>query len=183
MLLWSPDTYTKAWNFASDAHRGQWVPGTKRPYINHLGNVAMEVMVAISATPMVQQPNLAVQCALLHDTIEDTAVTHGIVEATFGLEVAAGVLALSKNSTLPKAEQMADSLARIRQQPREVWMVKLADRISNLQPPPRHWSQEKIVRYGAEAQVILAALGEANEWLSQRMEEKIAAYRAYGEPD
>ncbi|MEA5465922.1 HD domain-containing protein [Leptothoe sp. PORK10 BA2] len=181
MNLWTPDTYTKAWNFAADAHQGQRVPGTQRPYINHLGNVAMEVMRAIASGPTVQQPDLAVQCALLHDTIEDTTVTYEVVEATFGLEVAAGVAALSKNPNLPKAEQMADSLARIRQQPEEVWMVKLADRISNLQPPPKHWDREKIVRYGSEAQVILTALGEANGWLSQRLAEKIAVYRVYGE--
>lgn len=180
MNLWTPDIYTRAWNFAADAHRGQLVPGTKRPYINHLGNVAMEVMRAIAVTPTVEKPDLAVQCALLHDTLEDTAVTYEVVEETFGSAVAAGVLALSKNPELPKAEQMADSLARIRQQPGEVWMVKLADRISNLQEPPGHWRQEKILRYGAEARMILEALGETNGWLAQRLEEKIVAYGVYG---
>ena len=176
MSLWTPDIYTKAWNFAADAHRGQRVPGTKRPYINHLGNVAMEIMRAIAATPTVQQPDLAVQCALLHDTIEDTAVACEVIAAEFGSEVAAGVLALSKDPALPKDAQMADSLARIRQQPYEVWMVKLADRISNLQKLPGHWESEKIRRYRAEAEMILDALGEANDWLARRLEEKIVAY-------
>ncbi|NEZ63460.1 bifunctional (p)ppGpp synthetase/guanosine-3',5'-bis(diphosphate) 3'-pyrophosphohydrolase [Leptolyngbyaceae cyanobacterium CCMR0082] len=180
MTLWTPDMYTKAWNFAADAHRGQRVPGTERPYINHLGNVAMEVMRAIAATPTVQQPDLAVQCALLHDTIEDTAMTYGRLVAEFGPEVAAGVLALSKDSALPKEAQMADSLQRIRQQPEAVWMVKLADRISNLQKPPKHWGVEKIRRYGVEAEMILEALGEANAWLAQRLAEKIVAYGVYG---
>ena len=180
MNLWTPDIYTRAWNFAADAHRGQLVPGTKRPYINHLGNVAMEVMRAIAVTPTVEKPDLAVQCALLHDTLEDTAVTSEVLEETFGSAVAAGVLALSKNPELPKAERMADSLARIRQQPGEVWMVKLADRTSNLQEPPGHWRQEKILRYGAEARMILETLGETNGWLAQRLEEKIVAYGVYG---
>ncbi len=181
MTLWTPDVYTKAWNFATDAHQGQKVPGTEQPYINHLGNVAMEVMRAIAVTPTVQQPDLAVQCALLHDTIEDTAVTYEVVAAEFGSEVAAGVLALSKDPALPKEKQMTDSLARIRQQPYEVWMVKLADRISNLQQPPRHWRPEKIRRYRAEAEMILETLGEANECLARRLEEKIVAYGIYGE--
>ena len=179
MNLWTPEAYTKAWNFAADAHQGQLVPGSQRPYINHLGNVAMEVMRAIAATP-VAQPDLAVQCALLHDTIEDTPVTYNALAADFGLAVAAGVQALSKNARLPKARQMADSLGRIRQQSGEVWMVKLADRISNLQPPPKHWGQEKIRQYGAEAEMILDSLGEANQWLANRLAEKIVAYRAYG---
>lgn len=42
-----------------------------------------------------------------------------------------------------KKLQMQDSLRRIKSQPREVWMVKMADRITNLQPPPGHWSEEK----------------------------------------
>lgn len=176
MTLWTPDSYTKAWNFAADAHRGQWVPGTKRPYINHLGNVTMEVMRAIAATSTVQYPDLAVQCALLHDTLEDTAVTYDIVVENFGRLVAAGVEALSKNPALPRSAQMADSLQRIQQQPQEVWMVKLADRISNLQSPPKHWNPEKVQRYKREAQMILAALGEANLWLAHRLTEKIAIY-------
>lgn len=180
MTLWIPESYTKAWNFVADVHRGQCVPGTERPYINHLGNVAMEVMRAIAETAGVQRPNLAVQCALLHDTIEDTAVTFDRVAAEFGLEVAAGVGALSKNPALPKADQMADSLGRIQQQPPEVWMVKMADRISNLQPPPSHWSATKIRRYGTEAELILSRLGGANGWLSNRLAQKIDAYRSYG---
>ncbi|MEM1252857.1 MAG: HD domain-containing protein [Cyanobacteria bacterium P01_H01_bin.21] len=177
MTLWTPDSYTRAWNFAADAHREQRVPGTKRPYINHLGNVAMEVMRAIAATSTVQHPDLAVQCALLHDTIEDTTVTYEVLASRFGHEVAAGVLALSKNPALSKNKQMADSLERIRQQPYEVWIVKLADRISNLQKPPGHWKLEKIRQYRAEAEMILDDLGEANEWLAKRLEKKIFAYK------
>ena len=33
-------------------------------------------------------------------------------------------------------------------QPIEVWMVKLADRITNLLPPPAHWNEEKIENSG-----------------------------------
>jgi GTP diphosphokinase / guanosine-3',5'-bis(diphosphate) 3'-diphosphatase len=71
---------------------------------------------------------------------------------------------------------MADSLRRIKLQPREVWLVKLADRIVNLQPPPEHWQADKIAAYRAEARVILAALGEASPLLAARLAEKIEAY-------
>lgn len=180
MNLWTPDSYTQAWNFAADAHKGQRVPGSEWPYINHLGNVAMEVMRAIATTSVLQQPDLAVQCALLHDTLEDTSVTYEVLTVAFGLDVASGVQALSKNPTLPKAQQMADSLVRIQQQPLEVWMVKLADRISNLQPPPHHWQQEKIQQYAVESEMILDNLGEANQWLADRLAEKILVYKTYG---
>lgn len=177
MPLWNPDKYTAAWNYASIAHNGQFVPGTTLPYINHIANVTMEVMTAIATTPSIENPDLSVQCALLHDTIEDTDTTFDVLSERFGKETASGVLALSKDKALAsKAEQMDDSLARIRKQPVEVWMVKLADRITNLQPPPSHWSREKTVRYHEEAKKILHALGSANVHLAARLQRKINHY-------
>jgi (p)ppGpp synthase/HD superfamily hydrolase len=120
-----------------------------------------------------------VQCALLHDVIEDTEVSYAQVAETFGTEVAEGVSALSKNPDLEKSQQMADSLQRIRQQPKAVWMVKLADRICNLQPPPHYWTREKCARYREEAHVILNALGEASPYLAERLRIKIADYAVY----
>ncbi len=175
--LWSQDLFTRAWNFASHAHAGQKVPESDIPYINHVGNVAMEVMTAIVQTRSVENPDLAVQCALLHDVIEDTFITFEDVNAYFGKDVADGVLALSKNPEIPKAERMRDSIRRIRKQPKEVWMVKLADRITNLQQPPFYWTREKINRYYQDAIEIQKALGRSNENLSTRLTKKIEFYR------
>ena len=182
MNVWNQDEYTRAWNFASRAHQGQTVPGSGLAYINHIGNVTQEALAALTQGDGVDHPDLLMQCAILHDVIEDTEVTFEGVESRFGLGVARGVAALSKNKSLPdKAAQMADSLERIRQCPREVWMVKMADRISNLQPPPGHWSGKKIMRYQSEARMILDALGEANAFLSQRLCGKIEIYEKYAE--
>ena len=124
--------------------------------------------------------NLAVVCALLHDTIEDTAVTFEDIETAFNQYVAAGVLALSKNSNLAtKQAQMLDSLVRIQKQPLEISMVKMADRITNLQPPPAHWTKDKIRNYRDEAQLILETLGTKNEYLAKRLKEKIDNYQQY----
>ncbi len=174
---WSQDFYIQAYKFAANAHRGQTVPGTELPYIMHLSFVSMEVIAALGAEPR-RDGNLALQCALLHDVIEDTEVTHQQVEQEFGRMVADGVSALSKDKTLAKELQMADSLRRIRQQPSEIWVVKLADRITNLQPPPSHWTREKIEQYRAEAIEILNALGEASDLLAVRLREKIDGYGA-----
>jgi (p)ppGpp synthase/HD superfamily hydrolase len=124
---------------------------------------------------------LAVRCALLHDCLEDTPTRLEDLEARFGAATAQGVLALTKDATLPKAEQMPDSLRRIRLQPREVWMVKLADRICNLQPPPKHWSKAKAAKYREEAREILAQLGEASPYLAARLADKIDNYAAFVE--
>jgi len=180
MLCWNQENYLKAWNYASSIHQGQYVPGGEIPYINHIGLVAMEAMAAISQDDRIEHPNLLVLCALLHDSIEDTDTKYSDIENNFGKGVADGVLALSKNSTLlSKEEKMKDSISRIRQQPKEIWMVKLCDRISNLQPPPNYWSREKATKYRDEAIFILEQLGGASVFLSARLQKKIDDYSLY----
>lgn len=174
-MTWDPDRYQRALAFAAAAHGEQRLPDSTLPYVVHLSNVAMEVMTAAAADPSVDA-DLAVQCALLHDTLEDAGVSADELRRRFGEPVAAGVLALTKDARLPKAERMADSLRRIAAQPREVAMVKLADRITNLQPPPRSWSPEKIDGYRDEARHILDALGAAHAGLAARLRAKIEAY-------
>jgi (p)ppGpp synthase/HD superfamily hydrolase len=109
-MMWNPEKYIKAWNFASAAHNGQMVPGTDIPYIHHIGLVAMEAMSAITYDSTIDKPDLLIQCALLHDVIEDTSGTYDALRAEFGAQVADGVLALSKDPSLPsKNERMQDS--------------------------------------------------------------------------
>ena len=179
MNTWDQDKYLAAWNFASIIHNGQTLPGSDIPYINHLGLVTMEAIAAI-ANNNIDKPNLLVLCALLHDSIEDTSTTYDDIRNSFGSDIADGVLSLTKNEELPsKAEQMKDSLRRIKLQPIEVWMVKLCDRITNLQPPPKHWDKEKIASYHNEARLILNQLGEASEFLAERLRMKINTYEQY----
>lgn len=173
--MWSQDTYITALRFAAQAHLGQQITGTELPYIVHISQVTMELIAALHAEPR-HNDNLAIQCALLHDTIEDTAVTHADLVTQFGQAVADGVLALTKSEDLPKAERMEDSLRRIQQQPVEVWMVKLADRISNLMPPPGHWPPIRVDAYRDESRSILLALGSASPLLAARLEQRIATY-------
>ena len=176
---WNQDEYLKAWNFASAIHNNQKLPGSDIPYINHLGLVVMESTAAIT-NESIKDPNLLVLCALLHDSIEDTSTTYEEINELFGINIADGVLALTKNTDLPsKPEQMKDSISRIQKQPKEVWMVKLCDRITNLQPPPKHWNKEKITNYQNEARLILEKLGEASQFLSARLKIKIIAYDQY----
>lgn len=178
MRTFSRDLYMRAWNFATARHHGQKMPGSELPYIAHVGAVAMEVLGAI-AEGEVDDPDLATACALLHDTVEDTDATAEDIAREFGDAVARGVVALSKDATLPKDQQMADSLRRIRAEPRSVWLVKLADRTVNMEAPPHYWPEEKRRAYQREARTILETLGEACPSQARRLEEKIAAYDAF----
>jgi len=77
------------------------------------GLVAMEAMSAIAQSDAkIENPDLLVLCALLHDTIEDTDKSFENITQAFGADIAKGVLALSKNDALAtKREKMLDSLA------------------------------------------------------------------------
>ena len=107
MNIWDPDKFVKAWNFAALTHKAQTVPGTELPYINHVGNVAMEVMTAAALSNNIDHPNLLIQCALLHDVIEDTEYSYQDILNQFGASVASGVQALSKDDSIPTKKEVS----------------------------------------------------------------------------
>src|SRR5262245_12486010 len=96
-IMAQQDKYQIAIKFSAEKHGTQKVPGTSLSYVVHLSNVAMEIIVASNHTPGFDL-ELAVQVALLHDTIEDTATTYDEVKDKFGAPVADGVSALTKRS-------------------------------------------------------------------------------------
>ena len=170
--------YQKAIKFAGERHANQKMPGSESSYLVHLSNVAMEIMVAAQHTDNFNR-NFAVQVAILHDVLEDTPTTFNQLKTTFGTEIADGVLALSKNESLIPESRIPDSLSQIKQQPKEVWAVKLADRITNMQEPPKYWDKNKRMTYLKMAGIILFELKGGNAYLEKRLEEKIIDYQAY----
>lgn len=175
---WSQDVYDRALRYAANAHHGQKFRRTELPYLIHPTLACMEVIAALAEEDH-HDGNLAVQCALLHDVLEDTHIFYEDLQKQFGTDVADGVLALSKDKSLPESEQMADSLLRIQKQPSAVWIVKLGDRISNLSEPPEWWTTEKKVNYQESAQQIYDALHTASPFMARRMKDKITVYGKY----
>jgi (p)ppGpp synthase/HD superfamily hydrolase len=173
------EIYQKAIKFAGEKHKNQKMVGTEANYLLHISNVAMEVLIAYKEIQDFDI-NLAVQLAILHDTIEDTDTEFGELKTIFGEKVAIGVSALTKNKNLPsKLEQMKDSLERINRLTKEVGIVKLADRITNLQEPPSHWTDRKKRDYHEEAKIISKTLEGKNDYLNKRLETKITDYNEY----
>jgi (p)ppGpp synthase/HD superfamily hydrolase len=170
-----PDGYARALAFAAAAHGAQTVPGNGLPYVVHLAMVAHEVATAVAAEPGLAGA-VAVPVALLHDTLEDTAVTEAELTRAFGARITAGVRALTKDASLAKELRLADSLARLAACEPSVQVVKLADRTVNLLPPPAHWSEAKVQGYRAEASEILRVLGGASAHQAARLAARIARY-------
>ena len=173
------ELYQQAIKFAGEKHKNQLVPGTESNYLLHLSNVCMEVLMAYQHEGTFSL-ELAVPLALLHDTLEDTDTTYKEIVDQFGEKVAQGIRALSKNTQLPsKQEQMQDSLKRIHQTYKEVALVKMADRITNLQQPPAYWTQSKIKAYWEEAMLIHQQLSGSHHYLAKRFAKTIKEYEKY----
>src|SRR5579871_5119268 len=87
-----------ALHFAAIKHRDQRRKGhDQAPYINHPIEVA-ELLARVAGITDV----VVLQCAVLHDTIEDTQTTAQEIEEQFGAEVRSVVLEVTDDKSLPK---------------------------------------------------------------------------------
>ena len=113
----------RAVEFAFKAHEGQFRKGTGRPYIVH----PVEVKDIVSTmTGDVE----VISAAVLHDTIEDCeGVTQRILAQEFSERVARIVAQDRKKSTIE----------HLRNAPREVQIVGLADKLSNIRDIDRDY--------------------------------------------
>lgn len=177
--LFSTAVYKNALAFALKAHGEQKTPNGL-PYSFHITSVALEIINSLSQHHIsYDEANVAIACALLHDVQEDTDTRMGknsldIPDTQIVLQ---GLWALTKDKKLPtKEEQMQESLARLRTQPKCVQMVKLADRITNLATVPDYWNEEKRKVYVQEAQMILETLRGCNPYLEERLQSRIDNY-------
>lgn len=185
MATYRPNANTlrnQALMFATIAHGSQVRAGNDHiPYIFHPVDVANEV-IYYSGLPL-PELEIASVIALLHDTVEDTAVTIENIREQFGQRIADGVAALTKNasiveiSNLTKIRQLEENLIRLKQAPAHVQAVKLADRVSNLKAFPAMWAREKIRNYLDEAALIARELGGASDGLHARLVSRIADTR------
>lgn len=148
--------------FASEKHAAQKRKGVAaEPYVNHL----IEVARLIAGSSESLDANL-VMAGLLHDTIEDTDTKAGEIERAFGSDVAALVLEVTDDKSLPKADRKALQVTNAPHKTVRAQVIKLADKISNLRSmlasPPADWSTERKREYFAWAKQVVAGLGAPN---------------------
>lgn len=172
----------QALQFATIAHGNQVRKGNEHiPYVFHPVDVANEV-IYFSGLP-VPELEVASVIALLHDTVEDTAVTLADIRNQFGDEVADGVAALTKVEMPERVDhsklaELEENLSRLTHASRGVQAVKLADRVSNLKSFPAMWGREKVSSYLDESALIARTLSGASEGLHARLLARIASTRA-----
>lgn len=82
------------------------------------------------------------------------------------------MLALSKRVGDGPKRSPDDYFQALAEGPAQYALVKLCDRITNLQPPPQTWNPDKIADYHQESRLILARLGHAHAATARRLREK-----------
>ena len=166
--------------FATIAHGNQVRKGNLYvPYVFHPIDVAYEV-ICYAGLPASELDDTVV-IALLHDTVEDTAVTLDDIFEHFGKAVRDGVAALTKDYSLDAGTGqdvlLQENLARLSQSPARVQAVKMGDRISNLKVFPSFWSRDKIRTYLDQSVLIAKTLGDASEGLQARLLARVGEAR------
>ncbi len=120
----------RAVEFAT-AHHGDQRRKTGVPYLEHL----LEAVQILVEGAGVTRPDVLV-AAVLHDVVEDTPCTPADVAGEFGPRVAELVGWVTIPGTAPGEDRRAAReahLRRLRDAPRDARLVKLADRMSNVQ--------------------------------------------------
>ena len=152
------DLINRAYVFAVKAH-GSQKRASGDPYFSHPVEVAYKLT-------QYRLDTASIVTALLHDTVEDTEVTLDDIEASFGKEIRTlvdGVTKLSrlegKSDNLKQAENFRKLLIAMSEDLR-VLLVKLADRMHNMETLKFIKNPEKRQRIARETVEIYAALAE-----------------------
>ena len=145
----------RAYRFSEKAHAGQ----TRRngdPYVTHCVEVA-KILADL------QLDSVTVASGLIHDVVEDTAVTVEEVEREFGREIAQIVDGLTKIGHLPftstqerQVENYRKLLLSIAKDARVI-LIKLADRLHNMRTL-EFMPEEKRLRISQETRDLYAPL-------------------------
>ena len=174
--LWNKEQIYKAVFYATHAHnRAQpiYKPENKS-FTAHFTLVALNALNYSMSEDIDCEFMMTV--AILHDTIEDTDVSYNDLCEEFNKKVADAVLALSRDEKIDFEKQIPECILRIKNQPKEVAIVKMADRLFNIRERYAKWDKTRQDNYKNEAQFICDELGYACENLRQELQNAIDIY-------
>ena len=161
----------RAAQYAAEQHRGQGrKDADNTPYINH--PVALASLLTNFAG--ITDTNV-IAAALLHDTVEDTSATLEDIGEIFGDRIRDIVREVTDDKSLPSPERKRLQIENAGRISYEARLVKLADKISNLQDiitrPPVDWSLERKREYFDWARAVIDRLRGTHEKLEKLFDE------------
>jgi guanosine-3',5'-bis(diphosphate) 3'-pyrophosphohydrolase len=147
------------------------------PYINHLAEVASLLAVATAGADAE-----LVAAGWLHDTIEDTETTREELVKTFGERVAALVVEVTDDMSLPKHERRQRQIADAPKKSPGAKLIKIADKISNIRarllPRPDKAERDDLADYAGWAEKVVAGCRGGNTMLDRTFEETVGLARS-----
>ena len=170
----SIDRFARAMVYACEKHAGATRDDGITPYAMHPIRVAENLRRFCDE----RDENVLI-AALLHDTIEDAAVTYDDIAAKFGEEVAGLVAELTNDNRLPKAKRRAEMMAHLADLSPKAKRIKLADRLDNVADLVRGiGTREKRQRYHHETEQLLEALAGSCEPIENAIREALRQLHA-----
>ena len=169
---------SEAADLAARRHSGMQRKGRgNEPYINHLAEVANLLSIATEGTDAE-----LVAAGWLHDTIEDTETTHRELAEKFGERVAALVVEVTDDMTLPKDERRRRQVVDAPKKSPGARLIKIADKISNIRarilPRPNQDERDDLIDYVAWAEKVVQGCRGNNAMLDGTFDETVDVARS-----
>jgi (p)ppGpp synthase/HD superfamily hydrolase len=169
---------SEAADFAARRHSGQQRKGRgSEPYINHLAEVAN--LLSIAADGIDAE---LVAAGWLHDAIEDTATTREELAQKFGDRVAALVVEVTDDMTLPKQQRRQKQIVDAPGKSPGAKLIKIADKISNIRvrilPQPSQEARDDLIDYVGWAEKVVAGCRGVNAVLDRMFDETVTLARS-----
>lgn len=165
----------KAIAFATQAHEGQVRKGTSRSFILH----PLEVGKIVAS---MTEDEEVISAAILHDTIEDCeGVTEERLREKFTERVAGLVAQESEDKSKTWMERKSATIAHLKVAPREIQMIGLADKLSNMRDIDRDYpecGEELWNRFRMKDKNVI---GWYYKSIREALEEAMAGTEAYRE--
>jgi len=169
---------SEAADLAARRHSGMQRKGRgNEPYINHLAEVANLLSIATEGADAE-----LVAAGWLHDTIEDTETTHRELAEKFGERVAALVVEVTDDMTLPKDERRRRQVVEAPTKSPGAKLIKIADKISNIRarilPRPNQDERDDLIDYLAWAEKVVQGCRGVNAVLDRTFDETVDLARS-----
>ena len=169
---------SEAAELAARRHNGMARKGRgNEPYINHLAEVAnLLALVTDGADAGL------VAAGWLHDTIEDTETTREELAEKFSERVAALVVEVTDDMSLPKGERRARQIVDAPHKSPGARLIKIADKVSNIRarilPAPSRAERDDLIDYVDWAEKVVAGCRGGNALLDRTFDETVKLARS-----
>ena len=118
----------------------------------------------------------------LHDTVEDTETTREELAQQFGERIAALVVEVTDDMSMPKQERRQKQIVDAPRKSPGAKLIKIADKISNIRarilPQPSQEERDDLIDYVGWAEKVVAGCRGVNAVLDRMFDETVTLARS-----